>query len=79
MLSTALQMGRSNYVETERGYIKSTIDNLQSAPHNYFENAVVTSVKSENAAVDFSANVVESPVSGAKNGSLKDVRLIEAK
>ena len=31
-LSSALRAPRSNYVETERGYIKSTIKNLKNAP-----------------------------------------------
>lgn len=34
-----LQQGRTNYVESARGYILSTIDRISKAPHNYLENA----------------------------------------
>ena len=38
-VSMELKKGRSNFVETESGYVKSTIDRLANAtPHNYLEN-----------------------------------------
>ena len=41
-VSTELSRGRSNYVETERGYIRSTIDKITGAPYNYIQDAVIT-------------------------------------
>ena len=79
MLSTALEMGRSNYVETESGYIKSTIDQLKSTPYNYLENAENVTVKAENAPVDFTVKAVARPASKVDTGALKNVRLVEAK
>jgi|GEM_PF-2904004 len=52
-VSMALQAERRNYVETERGYIMSTIDMIRQAPYNYMERAVASSV-SGNASADFS-------------------------
>lgn len=78
-LSTALEMGRSNYVETERGYIMSAIDQINSAPYNYLENAEYRAVEAENAAVDFTVKAVERPAVSVKTGVLKDVTLVEAK
>ena len=79
MLSTALEMGRSNYVETERGYIKSTIDQFKSTPYNYLENTENVTVKAENAPVDFTVKAVARPASKVETGALKNVRLVEAK
>ena len=77
-LSTALEMGRSNYVETESGYIKSTIDQIKAAPYNYLENAEFRAVESDNAPVDFTVKTVAP--AAVKTGVLKDdVRLVEAK
>ena len=79
VLSTALEMGRSNYVETESGYIKSTIDQIKSTPYNYLENTENVTVKAENASVDFTVKAVERPVAKVETGALKNVRLVEAK
>ena len=37
-VSVELQKQRTNYVETERGYIMSTIDRVKKMPYNYFQN-----------------------------------------
>ena len=79
VLSTALEMGRSNYVETESGYIKSTIDQIKSTPYNYLENTENVTVKAENASVDFTVKAVERPAAKVETGALKNVRLVEAK
>lgn len=39
MIYAELQKGQSNYVETARGYIMSTIDKIKDAPYNYMNNA----------------------------------------
>ena len=41
-VSTELSRGRSNYVETDRGYIRSTIDRVTGTPYNYIQDAVIT-------------------------------------
>lgn len=37
-ISGELQKARTNYVETDRGYIMSTIDKFKTAPYNYMQN-----------------------------------------
>ena len=38
--SVELQKQRTNYVETERGYIMSTIDRIKQQPYNYLQNTL---------------------------------------
>ncbi len=43
-VSVELSRGRSNYVESDRGYIRSTIDRVTSMPYNYIQDAVITTM-----------------------------------
>lgn len=53
-VSVELGRGRSNYVETDRGYIRSTIDRVTGMPYNYIQDAEITAmdmdVKTEDAS-----------------------------
>lgn len=68
-LSMELKKQRSNYVETEHGYVKSTIDALSDAmPHNYMENFIPMVVVPEAepavfVALPSSLTEIEAPVS----------------
>ena len=68
-LSNALKKQRSNYVETERGYVMSTIDALSTAtPRNYMENFLPMAVaggaqKAEFVVSPSSLTKIETPVS----------------
>ncbi len=39
-VSAELQKQRTNYVETDRGYIMSTIDRVKAMPYNYMQNTL---------------------------------------
>ena len=73
-LSFELQKEQGNYVETQRGYIMSTIDRLRKTPYNYMENALETSVAFDRAAVEFTAEL-----SGrtASDGQYDELQLTE--
>lgn len=43
-VSVELGRGRSNYVETDRGYIRSTIDRVTGMPYNYIQDAEITTM-----------------------------------
>lgn len=60
-VSLELQKGRRNYVETESGYIKSTIDMVrESMPHNYMENIIPIKGARDVKAADYSMTKSES-------------------
>ena len=50
-VAAALDEGRSNYVETDRGYIMSTIDRILSTPYNYMQNLVTVPSDSQTSVV----------------------------
>lgn len=53
-VSSGLGKPRANYVETDRGYIMSTIDKIKGMPYNYIRNKVEgASVFVESTPVDF--------------------------
>ena len=66
-LSVELSKPRRNYVETERGYIRSTIDMMTRAPRNFMENRVPVTVSVDREVADFtmtkstSTSVVKTP------------------
>jgi hypothetical protein len=43
-VSVELGRGRSNYVESDRGYIRSTIDRVTGMPYNYIQDAEITTM-----------------------------------
>lgn len=59
-LSSLYSAERTNYVETDRGYMRSLIDNLDRAPVNYMESSVIAGSVRENDPVDFSVRIVDS-------------------
>jgi hypothetical protein len=68
-LSIALKKQRTNYVETESGYVKSTIDALSDAtPRNYMENFIPMAVAGGAQPAEFvvtpsSLTKIEAPAS----------------
>ena len=66
-LSVELSKPRRNYVETERGYIRSTIDRMTRAPHNFIENRMPVTVSVDREIADFtmtksmSSSIVKAP------------------
>ena len=71
-----LEKGQGNYVETQRGYIMSTIDKIRKTPYNYMENALETSVSFERAAVEFTAELSSEKTA---EGRLSELDLVERK
>lgn len=69
-----LQKEQGNYVETQRGYIMSTIDKIRKTPYNYMENALETSVSFERAAVEFTAELSSEKTA---EGRLSELDLVE--
>lgn len=69
-----LEKGQGNYVETQRGYIMSTIDKIRKTPYNYMENALETSVSFERAAVEFTAELSSEKTA---EGRLSELDLVE--
>ena len=64
-----MSVSRRNYVETDRGYIMSTIDIVNSKPYNYMDRAVTCDVEAGGEAVEFSAKVSEAK-KNLSNGEL---------
>ena len=64
-----MSVSRRNYVETDRGYIMSTIDIVNSKPYNYMDRAVTCDVEVGGEAVEFSAKVSEAK-KNLSNGEL---------
>ena len=66
-VSVELSKPRTNYVESARGYIMSTIDRIKRAPRNYMDNSLPMSVFIDREIADFtmtrstSASVVNIP------------------
>ena len=58
-VSSLLQTARTNYVETERGYIMSTIDKVIARPYNYMQNSEQLQVKLDSRTVEFSVTKTE--------------------
>lgn len=58
-VSRDLQNARRNYVETESGYVKSTIDLYRNLPYNYMENLSDVKVVSSPRGAEFSVEVSE--------------------
>ena len=56
-VSAELGHGRSNYVETDRGYIMSTIDRVLSMPYNYLQDAVRMPVDIEIKTAEVSGGI----------------------
>lgn len=52
-LSSVLQSARSNYVETESGYIKTAIDQLSRRAHNYLVDVKNVEVELESQVADY--------------------------
>ena len=60
VVSNELSKARSNYVETDNGYIMSTIDRVKGVPYNYAENLVNGVVPTvEPASVEFEMTPVD--------------------
>lgn len=53
-VESMLQTARRNFVETENGYIMSTIDKVMSAPYNYMQNSEQLQVILDSKTVEFS-------------------------
>ena len=70
MVSMELQAERRNYVETDRGYVMSTIDMIKEVPYNYMEKAMTSDVEISHVAVDCSVAASTSSVSST--GLLKE-------
>ena len=68
-VSMALQAERRNYVETDRGYIRSTIDMMKKAPYNYIERAMTSDVQISHLTVD--CEVTASVASVKADGQIK--------
>ena len=68
-VSMALQADRRNYVETDRGYIRSTIDMMKKAPYNYMERAMASDVQISHVTVDCS--VATSTATVVADGQIK--------
>ena len=68
-VSMALQADRRNYVETDRGYIRSTIDMMKEAPYNYMERAMASDVQISHVTVDCS--VATSTATVVADGQIK--------
>ena len=70
-VSVELQKGRRNFVETESGYVKSTIDLVRSSmPYNYLQNAVSATVVRDVQAAEFTMAPSSSSVRKAVSGEL---------
>lgn len=69
MISKELMKGRTNYVETADGYVKSTIDRFRNLPYNYMEN--ILDIKTEGVVrkAEFSMTKSEGKVSAAAPAS----------
>lgn len=67
-VSMALQAERRNYVETDRGYVMSTIDMIRKAPYNYMEKAVASDVHGH---VSVECSVKQSSDMPSASGELK--------
>ena len=74
-LSTMINAGQTNCVETADGFIKSTIDNFKALPYNYMDNLTDVKVTFDNPVADYS--VSESVVSETPAASLKKATLVE--
>lgn len=68
-VSMALQAERRNYVETDRGYVMSTIDMMKKAPYNYMERAKASDVQISHVTVDCA--VATSSASVVADGQIK--------
>ncbi len=53
-VSSMLHEARTNYVESERGYIMSTIDKVIASPYNYMQNSEQIHVSLDSRTVEFS-------------------------
>ena len=62
-VESMLQTARRNFVETENGYIMSTIDKVISAPYNYMQNSEQLHVTLDSKTVEFSVtkNEIDRP------------------
>lgn len=52
-VSSELMKSRTNYVENDHGYIKSTIDRVKNIPHNYLNNSMDVNVFVDREPVSF--------------------------
>lgn len=70
-VSMELQKGRRNFVETESGYVKSTIDLVRnSMPYNYLQDAVRTVVVRDVQAAEFTMTPSSSSLKKTMSGEL---------
>lgn len=70
-VSMELQKVRRNFVETESGYVKSTIDLVRnSMPYNYMQDAVPMTVVRDVQAAEFTMTKSSSSVKKAVSGEL---------
>ena len=75
-LSNALKKQRSNYVETERGYVMSTIDALSTAtPRNYMENFLPMAVAGGAQVAEFV--VTPSSLTKLEAPASEEVKLVQ--
>lgn len=76
-VSIELQKGRRNFVETEDGYVKSTIDMVRnSMPHNYMQNVQPVKVVRNVEAAEYSMTLSSSEIVKKMDGEVEFVERI---